>query len=55
MHALQIEINRGLYMNERTLERSSRFQALANDLKEFARGLTTIPEQHFLAWPLAAE
>jgi len=55
VHALQIEINRGLYMNERTLERSSRFQALANDLKEFAQGLTSIPEQHFLAWPLAAE
>ncbi|WP_309084794.1 N-formylglutamate amidohydrolase [Chelativorans sp.] len=55
LHALQIEINRGLYMNERTLERTARFQALANDLKDFIRGLTIIPEQHFLTMPLAAE
>ncbi|WEX10352.1 N-formylglutamate amidohydrolase [Chelativorans sp. AA-79] len=55
LHALQIEISRGLYMNERTLERTGRFQALANDLKDFVHGLTRIPEQHFLTMPLAAE
>jgi len=55
LHALQIEINRGIYMNERTFERTGRFQALANDLKDFLRGLTTIPEHHFLTMPLAAE
>jgi N-formylglutamate amidohydrolase len=54
-HALQIEISRGLYMNERTLERSGRFEALADDLRSFVRGLTAIPDQYFLTMPLAAE
>lgn len=31
-HALQVEINRALYMNERTLERRTGFDALARDL-----------------------
>lgn len=55
LHALQIEINRGLYMNERTLERSSGFEALAVDLAAFMRALTSIPDPYFLAMPLAAE
>ncbi len=55
LHALQIEINRGLYMDERTLERTGRFQSLADDLSEFVKELTTIPEEYFLATPLAAE
>ncbi len=38
-HALQIEINRGLYMNERTLQRSSGFDALADDLARFSAEL----------------
>jgi len=54
-HALQIEISRSLYMNERTLERSARFQTIAGDLVDFVRGLIGIPEQYFLAPPLAAE
>lgn len=33
-HALQIEINRSLYMDERTLRKSPRFSALARDLSE---------------------
>ena len=32
--ALQIELNRGLYMDERTLERRSRFEAIAQDMTE---------------------
>src|SRR6476646_9848710 len=32
LHALQIEVNRGLYMNERTLQKSSGFELLAADL-----------------------
>ena len=33
-HALQIEINRALYMDERTLDRRPGFEALARDLIE---------------------
>ncbi|WP_028033168.1 N-formylglutamate amidohydrolase [Chelativorans sp. J32] len=55
LHALQIEISRGLYMNERTLERTVGFQRLARDLVDFVRDLIDIPEQYFLAPPLAAE
>lgn len=35
LHALQIEINRGLYINEKTLELKSGFDKLADDLSLF--------------------
>ena len=37
-HSLQIEINRRLYMNEATLEKSSGFAALQADLARLAFG-----------------
>jgi N-formylglutamate amidohydrolase len=37
VHAIQLEINRGLYMNEKTLEKTPRFQALERDLLLFAK------------------
>ncbi len=55
LHALQIEVNRGLYMNERTLQRSAGFEALAADLGRFMARLTAIPEHYFLGLPIAAE
>jgi N-formylglutamate amidohydrolase len=55
LHALQIEINRGLYMNERTFQKSSGFDALADDLSRFIADLMAIPEYHFTGLPLAAE
>jgi N-formylglutamate amidohydrolase len=59
LHALQIEINRGLYMNERTLQRSSGFDALADDLARFSAELMAMPDHNFvdgfLDRPLAAE
>ena len=36
-HALQIEINRAIYMDERTLAKKPAFAILANDLKEAFR------------------
>lgn len=39
VHALQLEINRALYMNERTFEPSRRYQALQNELSEIASEL----------------
>lgn len=39
VHAIQLEINRGLYMNEKTLEKTPRFTALERDLVLFAKQL----------------
>ena len=55
LHALQIEVNRGLYMNERTFQKSSGFDALADDLARFIADLMAIPDYHFTGLPLAAE
>lgn len=55
LHALQIEINRGLYMNERTFQRSSGFDALADDLTRFCADLMATPDRDIGDLPLAAE
>jgi N-formylglutamate amidohydrolase len=55
LHALQIEINRGLYMNERTLQKSAGFEALAEDLAQFCANLMSLPDHVFVGLPLAAE
>lgn len=55
LHALQIEINRGLYMDERTFQKSAGFYALADDLARFSADLMAVPDHHFLDLPLAAE
>jgi N-formylglutamate amidohydrolase len=55
LHALQIEVNRGLYMNERTLRKSAGFDALADDLTRFSADLMAMPDHHFAGLPLAAE
>lgn len=55
LHALQIEVNRGLYMDERTLQKTSGFDGLASDLAHFVHDLMTISSQHFMGMPLAAE
>src|SRR5690606_22497486 len=44
LHALQIEINRGLYMNEKTLERSAGFDALVADLSRFCADIMSVPD-----------
>jgi N-formylglutamate amidohydrolase len=55
LHAIQIEVNRGLYMNETTLRKSPGFDALADDLRRFSADLMSIPDMHFEPLPLAAE
>lgn len=55
LHALQIEVNRGLYMNERTFEKTAGFDALADDLTRFSADLMAMPDHHFVDLPLAAE
>lgn len=55
LHALQIEINRGLYMDERSLQKSPGFAELAADIARFVADLMAIPDQNLAAPPLAAE
>jgi N-formylglutamate amidohydrolase len=54
-HALQIEVNRGLYMNERTFQKSDGFDALADDLTRFCSDLMELQHQDTGETPLAAE
>ena len=55
LHALQIEINRGLYMNEATQERSPGFDDLFHNLKQFAQELIAMPDAALPADSIAAE
>lgn len=53
-HALQIELNRGLYLDEQTLAKTPNFAALQNDLEQIANQLfQDLPD--LLAGPAAAE
>lgn len=55
LHALQIEVNRGLYMNERTFQKGPGFDALADDLARFVADLMGLPEHYLRIPPMAAE
>jgi len=55
LHAIQIEINRGIYMNERTLERTQGFSALAEDMTRFAAQMMQAGDDLFGPMPIAAE
>lgn len=55
LHAIQIEVNRGLYMDEKTLQRSAGFTALAEDLTRFVADLMALPDYCFGRLPMAAE
>jgi len=54
-HALQIEINRALYLNETTLEKTSGFEALRATLTSVIAGLLPEVEARFSPARLAAE
>lgn len=55
LHALQIEVNRGLYMNERTYQKSAGFMALCDDLESFMHQLILAAPFRYAGLPLAAE
>src|SRR6266567_531554 len=55
LHAIQLEINRALYMDERRFERSASFARLAADLETLADGLAAIPIQELRPYRAAAE
>ncbi|MGI8524664.1 MAG: N-formylglutamate amidohydrolase [Pseudolabrys sp.] len=55
LHAVQLEINRALYMDERIHDRGSGFQALAADLETLAGRLGEIPLEELRPYRAAAE
>ncbi len=55
LHAIQLEINRALYMDEKRYERSRNFAALAADLETLARRLGEIPLEELRPYRAAAE
>ncbi len=55
LHAIQLEINRGLYMDERRYQRSGSFARLAADLEMLADRLGQIPMQELRPYRAAAE
>lgn len=57
LHAIQIEVNRGLYMDERSFEPTAGFAALRADLAQFVRRLVAFPVAALAPEvnPLAAE
>lgn len=54
-HALQIEVNRALYVDESSLIRLPCFNSLCSDLRQFMADLTALPDYVFLQNQQAAE
>jgi N-formylglutamate amidohydrolase len=55
LHAIQLELNRALYMDERRFERAPAFNRLASDLETLAENLAAIPLQEIRPYRAAAE
>src|SRR4051794_17724922 len=55
LHAIQLELNRALYMDERRFERSPSFARLAHDLETLSEALAAIPLQELRPYRAAAE
>src|SRR5499427_7246012 len=55
LHAIQLEINRGLYMDERTYQPITGFGRLATDLEALADRLAEIPLEELRPYRAAAE
>jgi N-formylglutamate deformylase len=55
LHAIQLEINRALYMDERHYERAASFARLAGEFEFVADRLSEIPLEELLPYRAAAE
>ena len=55
LHSIQLEINRALYMDERRLERSNSFAAVAQDLEAVSDRLNEVALQELHSYRSAAE
>src|SRR5260221_4055779 len=54
LHAIQLELNRALYMDERRFEHSASFRRLAADLAMLADALAALPIQQLRPYRPAA-
>lgn len=55
MHTIQIELNRAIYMNERTRERGPYFRKVVDDFAALAEALTVVPLENSGPFQAAAE
>jgi N-formylglutamate deformylase len=55
LHAIQLEFNRVLYMDERRFERNGTFRRLATNLETLADRLAAIPIEQLRPYRAAAE
>jgi len=55
LHAIQIEINRALYLDETTLRPTAGFDALREDIAAIMAHFVSLPDSGFEAAPIAAE
>jgi len=55
LHAVQLELNRALYMDERRYERSPNFARVAQDMETLARRLGELPFEELRPYRAAAE
>ena len=55
LHAIQLELNRALYMDERRFERSPCFARMAADLEKVAAALAAVPLEELRPYRAAAE
>ena len=55
LHAIQLELNRAIYMDERRYQRTQRFARLAADLETLADKLAAIPLEELRPYRAAAE
>ena len=55
LHAIQLELNRAIYMDERRRERGPRFAHVAADFAELAEALATVPLGDLRPFQAAAE
>ncbi|MEE9375564.1 MAG: N-formylglutamate amidohydrolase, partial [Rhizobiaceae bacterium] len=55
LHAVQIEINRALYMDEATLHPTAEFQSLADDIHSVMAHLVNLSDSGFTPISVAAE
>ncbi|MEW6768241.1 MAG: N-formylglutamate amidohydrolase [Pseudomonadota bacterium] len=55
LHAIQLELNRAVYMDERRRERGPRFAKVADDFVKLADALAEIPLENFGPFQAAAE
>lgn len=55
LHAIQIELNRAIYMDERRRERTAAFPQVAADLAALADACAALPLQGLMSYPAAAE